>query len=39
MRHYKFNALCNSGTWKIFECDAENFEIARNLLDEFVRNN
>lgn len=39
MRHYKFNALCNSGEWRDFECDAENFYQARALLDEFIRNN
>lgn len=39
MRTYQFRALCASGEWRDFECEAENFAAARVLLDEFIRNN
>lgn len=39
MKTYNFHVLCDSGEWKYFECQAENFSIARDLLAEFARNN
>ena len=39
LRHYKFHVQCASGQWKDFECDAENFRAARQLLDTFIKNN
>lgn len=39
MKTYNFHVLCASGEWKDFECQAENFSKARELLAEFVRNN
>lgn len=39
MRTYQFTALCASGEWKTVEFQAENFRQARQMLDEFIRNN
>lgn len=39
LKHYTFNVQCFSGQWKNFECDAENFRVARQLLEDFIKSN
>jgi len=40
MNYYKFgNVTCASGAVKYFECNAANFQEARALLVQFIKNN
>lgn len=39
LRTYNFSVLCNSGAWRAFSCQAQDFVTARRLLDTFKEQN